>query len=161
MEKGDMRRIGLCVATAVAAVGLVGGCSGAEDADGAGAGKGSTAATARQGGAAGEGAEDAAKRDVKITDSGYQDHEVWGPHAYVVRYVITNGGKGAADYFAQFEFLDREGDVLGSTGVTADKLGAGKTHRGDAAPLEAEITNGSIKDIKSVRVSAVDRTPVK
>ncbi|MDX2922782.1 hypothetical protein [Streptomyces sp. NE06-03C] len=87
-----------------------------------------------------------------------EDHETWGPKAYVVRYEVTNGGDGAADYFAQFEFLDGDGDVLGSTGVTADKLGAGKTHKGDTAPLPAEITNGDLADIKKVRVSLVERT---
>jgi hypothetical protein len=78
-----------------------------------------------------------------------------------VKYEVTNGGKDAANYFVGLEFLDRDGDVLGSTGVTADKLGPGKTHKGDTAPVESEITNGSPKDIKSVRVSTVDRTPVE
>ncbi|MFF3096762.1 hypothetical protein [Streptomyces cyaneofuscatus] len=90
--------------------------------------------------------------------SGVEDHETWGPQAFVVRYEVTNGGGEAADYFAQFEFLDADGDVLGSTGVTADKLGAGKTHKGDTAPLPAEITNGDLADIKKVRVSTVERT---
>ncbi|MFI8008431.1 hypothetical protein [Streptomyces sp. NPDC086010] len=56
------------------------------------------------------------------------------------------------------EFLDADGDVLGSTGVTADKLGPGKTNRGGTAPLESEIANGPMASIKSVRVSEVDRT---
>ncbi|MCX4792421.1 MULTISPECIES: hypothetical protein [unclassified Streptomyces] len=42
--------------------------------------------------------------------------------------------------------------------MTADKLGAGKTHKGDTAPLEAEIRNGKLSDIKGVRVLQVDRT---
>ncbi|MGO4747922.1 hypothetical protein AB4212_04665 [Streptomyces sp. 2MCAF27] len=99
-----------------------------------------------------------ASKDVRIMKAGVEDHEVWGPKAYVVHYEITNHGKSAADYFAQFEFLDKDGDVLGATGVTADKLGPGKTHKGDSAPLDSEITNGAMKDIKSVRVSQVDRT---
>ena len=158
-----MRKIMLSVGAAVAAVGLVAGCSG--DGDAGDAGKESTAATAGQEAGSGDSAkaagEDVAKRDVRITGSGYRDHDVWGPGAYVVEYSITNGGKDAANYFAQLEFLDADGDVLGSTGVTADKLGAGKTNKGDTAPVESEITNGSPKDIKDVRVSQVDRMPVE
>lgn len=149
------RRIAMSVVVAVAAVGLVAGCSGG---GGAGdAGKGAAAAEAG-GGAAAEPGEDLAGRDVKIVRSGFEDHDVWGPDSYVVEYEITNGGKDAANYFVGLEFLDSDGDVLGSTGVTADKLGAGKSNRGDTAPLEAEITNGDLGDIRSVRVSDVERT---
>ncbi|WP_329368800.1 hypothetical protein OG896_24735 [Streptomyces sp. NBC_00669] len=91
--------------------------------------------------------------------AGTADDPVWGPSAYVVHYVITNHGSTAADYFAQLEFLDSDGDHLGATGVTADQLGVGKTKTGDTAPLSAEIENGTIADIASVRVSEVDRTP--
>ncbi|MET9819603.1 hypothetical protein [Streptomyces sp. NPDC006355] len=157
-----MRKIMLSVGAAVAVVGLVAGCSGAED--GGDAGKGSSTATAREG-SSGDSAkaagEDVAKRDVKITGSGYRDHDVWGPGAYVVEYTITNGGKDPANYFVGLEFLDADGDVLGSTGVTADKLGAGKSSKGDTAPVESEITNGPMSGIKSVRVSEVDRMPVE
>ncbi|MFF6957772.1 hypothetical protein [Streptomyces sp. NPDC008317] len=88
-----------------------------------------------------------------------EDDPVWGPHAYVVHYTVTNHGAGAADYFAQLEFLDADGDHLGNTGITADKLGAGKSKTGDAAPLDVKIQNGKIADIRSVRVTEVDRTP--
>jgi hypothetical protein len=96
--------------------------------------------------------------DVKITSARFEDHEVWGPNAYVVHYTVTNTGNDAADYFAQFEFLDKDGDYLGSTGITADKLGPGKSKKGDSAPLDAEIENGKIADIAEVRVSQVERT---
>ena len=152
-----MRKIVLSVGAAVAVVGLGAGCSGGEDAGNAATG---SAASAGQAEVSAEPAgEDLAKRDVKILDSGVKDHDVWGPGSYVVEYEITNGGKGAADYFVQLEFLDGDGDVLGTTGVSADKLGAGKTSRGDTAPIEAEIENGPMDSIKSVRVSMVDRTP--
>ncbi|MGA5340453.1 hypothetical protein ACPCK3_15020 [Streptomyces griseoincarnatus] len=155
-----MRKIVLSVVAAVAVVGLVAGCSGGEDAGDVG--KGGTAATAGQeggpGGDAEPAGEDLAKRDVKILDSGFKDHDVWGPGAYVVEYEITNGGKDAANYFVQLEFLDGDKDVLGTTGVSADKLGAGKTHAGDTAPIEAEIENGPMSSIESVRVSMVERT---
>lgn len=154
-----MRKIMLSVVAAVAAVGLAAGCAGGDDAGDAG--KGSTAATTSQEGSSGDAkaaGEDLAKRDVKILSSGYKDHDTWGPDAYVVEYEITNGGKDAANYFVQLEFLDGDKDVLGTTGVTADKLGAGKTHTGDTAPVDAEITNGPMSAIKSVRVSMVERT---
>ncbi|MGI5346650.1 FxLYD domain-containing protein [Streptomyces sp. CA-250714] len=96
---------------------------------------------------------------MKITKSGVENHDVWKPNAYVVRYMITNNGDGPADYFAQFEFLDKYGDVLGSTGVTADKLGPGKSRTADTAPVKEEIENGTMTDIKNVRVTEVDRTP--
>lgn len=156
-----MRRIGLYVAAAVSAAALVAGCS-SDDSDAA---KGRTTAPAGQEASPDKEVkapdEAEASRDVRITSSGYRDHEVWGPGSYVVAYEITNNGSQPANYFAGLEFLDQDGDVLGSTGVTADKLGPGKAHRGDTAPLEAEIKNGSPKDIKSVRVSEVLRTPVK
>lgn len=150
-----MRKIMLSVVSVVAVVGLAVGCSGGGDAGDAGKGSAAAEASVEEGKAG----EDLAERDVEIVDSGYRDHDVWGPGAYVVEYEITNGGKGAASYFVSLEFLDADGDVLGSTGVTADKLGAGKTNRGDTAPVEAEITNGPMSGIKSVRVAEVDRTP--
>lgn len=97
------------------------------------------------------------KKDVTITKSGVEDHEGWGDGAYVVHYKITNGGDVQADYFAGLEFLDADGDVLGTTGITADKLGPGKSSTGDTAPVESEIENGKMTDIRDVRVSQVDR----
>lgn len=112
------------------------------------------------GAAAAEKKESDAAADVKITKSGFEDHEVWGPKAYVVYYTITNSSPAAADYFVGLEFLDKDGDVLGSTGVGADKLGPGKTKTDSSAPLDAEIENGKIADIDSVRVAEVSRTAV-
>ena len=96
---------------------------------------------------------------MEITKAGYEDHEVWGEHAYVFHYEITNNGPQAADYFAQIEFLDTDGDVLGTTGITADKLGPGKTKEDAGAPLDVEIENGDPDDIDSARISQVERTP--
>ncbi len=42
--------------------------------------------------------------------------------------------------------------------MTADKLGAGKSKKADTAPLDAEIENGEMTDIKSVKVVEVQRT---
>lgn len=157
-----MRKVWLSVIAGVAAAGALTGCAGA---DGDGGAAKNPAASASSSAAPEKDADDAeeapaagASKDVKIVSSGVKDHETWGPKAFVVAYEITNHGDEAASYFAQLEFLDADGDVLGSTGVTADKLGPGKTHKGDIAPLEAEITNGKPGDIKSVRVSQVDRT---
>ncbi|MFZ4160490.1 hypothetical protein ACOZDE_18965 [Streptomyces griseoincarnatus] len=147
-----MRRIGLVAGAAVAAVVLVTGCG---DTGGDTAGSGSSSAPAGDAKAAEQ--PDAAK-DARITGKGFRDHDVWGEDAYVTEYEITNRGEGAANYFVQLEFLDADGDVLGSTGVTADKLGEGKTNKGDTAPVDAEITNGKMSDIRDVRVSMVERT---
>lgn len=97
--------------------------------------------------------------DAKLAKQGVEDHDTWGDGAYVVHYEITNSGSGPADYFAMIEFLDSDGDVLGTTGVTADKLGAGKTKRDSISPLAAEIDNGEMSDIETARVSDVARTP--
>lgn len=150
-----MRRFTLSLVAAVAVVGVLAGCSGSGSEEEAPA-ESSASGVAQEGD--GKGGEASAVKHVRITKSGVEDHEVWGPDAYVVHYEIKNGGDGPADYFAQLEFLDGDGDVLGSTGVTADKLGAGKAKRGNTAPLDAEIENGKLSDIRSVRVSAVDRT---
>ncbi|MEH0402908.1 hypothetical protein ACFY7V_03715 [[Kitasatospora] papulosa] len=154
-----MRKVWLSVAAAVAAAGVLTACG--DTGSGEGSAKGD-AAVASSSSTAGAGAEDApaagSLKDARIVGSGVEDHETWGAGAYVVRYEITNSGAAAADYFVGLEFLDADGDVLGSTGVTADKLGPGKTNRGDTAPLESEISNGPMSAIKSVRVSEVDRT---
>ncbi|MFJ3249142.1 hypothetical protein [Streptomyces sp. NPDC086782] len=137
-------------AGAVAAAVLTGCTTTGTSSGGSGEGKASAAAQAP--------AENSAKKDVEIVRHGFEDHDTWGKHAYVTHYAITNHAKKARSYFVQLEFLDKDGDVLGTTGVTADKLGPGKTNTGDSAPLEAEITNGKIADIKGVRVSQVELT---
>ncbi|MFE7928343.1 hypothetical protein ACFU6S_06315 [Streptomyces sp. NPDC057456] len=153
-----MHRIGLVAGSAVAAAALLTGCGGTEDGATEGGSSSSAATESGSSPSAATGEASAGAEDVKVVKSGFEDHEVWGDHAYVIHYEITNHGKGAANYFVGFEFLDADGDALGSTGVSADKLGVGKTNTGDSAPLDAEITNGKIADIKSVRVSTVERT---
>jgi hypothetical protein len=153
-----MRRIALTLAATGVAAGLLAGCSGTGQAGKSESSAGSTTSSKPDPVAADGGEKPSAVKDVKILKCGVENHAVWGPKAYVVHYEIHNSGPKAADYFAQLEFLDRDGDVLGKTGVTADKLGVGKAKRGDIAPVDAEIENGKIADIKSVRVSQVDRT---
>lgn len=151
-----MRKMGLSAAAAVVAVGMLTACAGADTEEGAGKDT-AAAASSPAAGADEASASKAALKDARIIRSGFRDHETWGPGAYVVEYKITNGGAEAADYFVGLEFIDKDDDVLGSTGVTADKLGPGKSSAGDTAPLEAEIRNGTLSDIVSVRVSEVDR----
>lgn len=152
----------VAVVTAVAAVSLA-GCSSSDSSGGKDAASSPKAAVKSSAPArASSPASHAAPRaqaDVRIVKAGVENHPVWGPHAYVVHYEVTNHGTQAADYFAQLEFLDKDGDHLGDTGITADKLGVGKSKTGDIAPLDAEIQNGKIADIRSVRVTQVDRTP--
>ncbi|MFP3118111.1 hypothetical protein [Streptomyces sp. Iso 434] len=154
-----MRRVGVYVGAVVAAAALVSGCAGTSEDAADGQGAPSTPAGSSAPAEAKGGEEDVAARDVELGKAGFQDHDVWGPGAYVTPYSITNRGEEAASYFVGLEFLDADGDVLGSTGVTADKLGVGKTSKGDTAPLGAEIRNGELADIRSVRVSTVERTP--
>ncbi|WP_406501619.1 hypothetical protein OHA04_27795 [Streptomyces sp. NBC_01590] len=142
-------------AVAVGAVVLT-GCSGGEE---TGAGKGSASQAAEKPADKPTTAEAGkAAKDVRIVKAGVEDHQTWGPKAYVVHYSATNSGAEAADLYAELEFLDKDGDHLGQTGITVDKLGPGKTATGNTAPLDAEIRNGKIADIRSVRVSQVDRT---
>ncbi|WP_030599386.1 MULTISPECIES: hypothetical protein [Streptomycetaceae] len=153
------RRLLLAAAALTAALALS-GCSSSDSSDtsDSASSKPSAKPAEQDADTADAGTKESHAMDVKITKSGVEDHATWGPDSYVVHYKITNSGKESADYFAQFEFLDKDGDVLGSTGVTADKLGAGKSKTADAAPVKAEIENGSMTDIASVRVSQVDRT---
>ncbi|MEU3044295.1 hypothetical protein ABZ700_25770 [Streptomyces diastaticus] len=157
-----MRRVGVYVGAVVTAAALVSGCAGSSGGTGGGEGAPASAGSSAPAGSAPAeakgGDEDLAARDVELGKAGFQDHDVWGPGAYVTPYSITNRGDEAASYFVGLEYLDADGDVLGSTGVTADKLGSGKTSKGDTAPLEAEIRNGELADIRSVRVSTVERT---
>ncbi|MFF1962955.1 hypothetical protein ACFVW5_04905 [Streptomyces sp. NPDC058232] len=152
-----MRNLWLLVVAAAVAAGALTACTSTGESDGS-AVRESAPAGADAAGGDKAGAKSEALKDVTIVRSGVEDHEVWGPGAYVVHYKITNSGKGAADYFAQLEFLDADGDVLGTTGVTADKLGPGKSKQADTAPLESEIENGKPSDIRDVRVTQVDRT---
>lgn len=172
----DVRRVALSVAAAGLVAGLVVGCSESEDSGGEGTDGGAAAGASAADGAGGgsqeepgvgeepaveeEPAAEDATGDVTIVHAGVMDHDVWGPGAFVVEYEITNSTDEAQNYFASIEFLDADGDVLGSTGVTADQLGPGKTHSGDTAPLPVEIDNGEMADIVEARVSLVDRTPV-
>lgn len=157
-----VRGVLLSAVAVVAAVGLAAGCSDSDD--GGDEGRDNTATVEPSGqrnAPAEEPAAEDATGDVEIVRAGVMDHDVWGPGSYVVEYEITNNSSEPADYFVQLEFLDADGDVLGTTGVTADQLGPGKTSIGDTAPLDAEIENGTLADIHDVRVSEVDRTPVE
>jgi hypothetical protein len=150
-----MRRLGVAVAAVLMLSPVVVGCDGETTASNEGKGS-STSAPASTG--AEKPKAPAASKDVKITKSGVEDHDVWGPGAYVVHYEVTNHGDDAANYYAEIELLDKDGDHLGQTGITADKLGPGKTSTGDIGILQAEITNGKLSDIVKARVSQVDRT---
>ncbi|MEW2068422.1 hypothetical protein [Streptomyces sp. NPDC007346] len=149
-----MRRVWLSVGAAVFAAGMLTACSGG-DIEGD-----TSSSTAAAGAPAKEApAEAVASKDVKIVKSGFEDHDTWGPGAYVVRWSITNSGDEEAGYYAGLDFVDSAGRVLGSTGITADKVGPGSTAKGDIAPLPVEIDKGKITDITGVRVTDVDRTP--
>ncbi|MFD5570396.1 hypothetical protein [Streptomyces cadmiisoli] len=147
-----MRRLGLAAA-AVLMAGSLAACGNTEDTAG-GDPKGSASASAP---AATEGAP-ASSKDVVITKAGVEDHQVWGDGAYVVHYTITNNGTDEANYFAEIRLVDKDGDHLGQTGVTADRLGPGKSKSGDIGVLGVEIENGKLSDIAGAEIGAVDRT---
>ncbi|MDI9836238.1 hypothetical protein [Streptomyces sp. KAU_LT] len=138
-----MRRLGL----AGAAVLLVGSLVACEGADTAAGGDGKPAAVK----------ESQAPAEVKIVKAGYEDSDTWGPHSYVVHWELTNTGSKAGNFYAGLDFTDADGDVMGSTGITADKVGPGKTATGETAPLEVEIDKGDPDKIKGVEVSEVER----
>ncbi|MFK0063406.1 hypothetical protein ACIQTN_29775 [Streptomyces werraensis] len=145
-----MRKLGLA-AVAVLMAGSLVACGGTEDGDA----KGDASASAP---AVKESQAPAASKDVVITKAGVENHATWGDGAYVVHYKITNHGDDVADYFAEIRLVDKDGDHLGQTGVTADRLGPGKSSSGDIGVLEAEITNGKLSDIVGAKVGTVDRT---
>ncbi|MEV0016633.1 hypothetical protein [Streptomyces tendae] len=137
-------------AVAVLMAGSLVACGGAEDAAGGDAKSGASASEPAA-------KESKAPADVKLVKKGFEDHEVWGDHAYVVHWELTNTGDAAGNFYAGLDFLDADGDVLGSTGITAEKVGPGKTAKGDASPLDVEIDKGEMGDIKDARVSEVER----
>lgn len=147
-----MRRIGLVGSAAVAVIALLAGCS-SSDSGADGKVKGSTAGLAEKAPES-----PAAPADVRIVSAKFMDHETWGDNAYVVRWELTNTGSRQGNFYAGLDFLDKDGDVLGSTGITADKVGSGKTAKGEASPLDVEIDKGDLADIKDVKVSEVEQT---
>lgn len=146
-----MRRFGQALAAVALLLPLAVGCGDAEGAASDGKTGSSAAASAPPA------KESAAPADVKIVKAGYEDHATWGDNAYVVYWELTNTGDKQGNFYAGLDFLDKDGDVLGSTGITADKVGPGKTAKGEASPLDVEIDKGEMTDIKGVKVSEVER----
>ncbi|MCF6521937.1 hypothetical protein HOY81_02300 [Streptomyces sp. JJ36] len=134
-------------------------CAGAGDGGGAVQG-GSAATAAPPAGGAGEGGEAVADAtaDVLVLRAGVEDHPVWGADAYVVHYLITNRGDEPADYVVRFAFLDAGGRVLGSTAVTVDRLGPGRTRAGSTAPRERDLAGGRAAAIRDVRVAHAEKS---
>jgi hypothetical protein len=147
----DVRRFGQVLAAAALLLPMAVGCGDAENTAGDGKAGSSAAASAP---APKKSTSPAA---VKLVKKGWEDHDVWGPHSYVVHWKLTNTGAEQGNFFASLDFLDKDGDVLGSTGITADKVGPGKTARGDSAPLDVEIDKGEMSDIVDAKVASVER----
>ncbi|MEC3995022.1 hypothetical protein VSR01_16375 [Actinacidiphila sp. DG2A-62] len=100
-----------------------------------------------------------AAADVRIVKAGFEDDPYLGPHMYFVHYAITNHATAAADYYVEVELLDADGDHLGTMTLSAEKLWVGKTKTSEERATELNVENGKIADIRSVRVSEVQRTP--
>lgn len=145
-------RLAVGAAAVVLAAGVLAGCGGSDS----GAGETSSKPAGGDKTASAE-AKASAPAEVRIVKSGYEDHDTWGENAYVVHWELTNTGGKEGNFFASLDFLDADGDVMGSTGISADKLGPGKTAKGNTAPLDVEIDKGDINAIKGVRVSDIER----
>ncbi|EMF31126.1 hypothetical protein H114_00817 [Streptomyces gancidicus BKS 13-15] len=149
-----MSRVRLAVGAAavVLAAGVLAGCGDSDS-----GGETSSKPAGGDKAAAAEASTSTAPAEVKIVKAGYEDHETWGEHAYVVYWELTNTGSEQGNFYAGLDFLDADGDVVGSTGLTADKVGPGKTAKGNLAPLDVEIDKGDINAIKGVRVAEIER----
>ncbi|MFE6906798.1 hypothetical protein [Streptomyces erythrochromogenes] len=95
---------------------------------------------------------------MKITGYRVQEHG----SVLIYDYEITNSGPAAATYMFETEAYDQDGDFLGRAYHFVERLGAGKTARGDNVFGADAITNGTEDDVKELRVSQVtycDKTP--
>jgi hypothetical protein len=144
------RKVAAACAALVTVVGLA-GCAAEETA--AGKARAAVDAPAEEGKAG----RASAPAKVEIVSAEHQNHDTWGPDAFVVKWELTNTGDTAGDFYAGLDFVGADQDVLGSTGITADKVGPGKTATGETAPLEVEIDKGKIADITGVKVTEIQR----
>ncbi|MHC0433954.1 hypothetical protein ACX6XY_27880 [Streptomyces sp. O3] len=93
-------------------------------------------------------------KDVKITSQGVKTE--YGVTTYRVAFTVANSGSEAANYWIEFEAYDKDGDFLGSTGSSAERLGPGKTKNDEVDFYDTEIENGEMSDIDTVKIKKVD-----
>lgn len=92
-------------------------------------------------------------KDVKVTGQGAKTE--YGTTTYDIEFTVTNSGGEAANYWIEFEAYDKDGDFLGSTGSSVERLGPGKTKTDETSFYDETIENGKLADIDTVKVKEV------
>jgi len=93
-------------------------------------------------------------RDVKVTQQGSKTE--YGTTTYDIAFTVTNSGDEAANYWIEFEAYDKDGDYLGSTGSSVERLGPGKTKTDETSFYDETVENGTLADIDTVKVKKVE-----
>lgn len=93
-------------------------------------------------------------KDVKVTQQGSKTE--YGTKTYDIAFTVTNSGDEAANYWIEFEAYDKDGDFLGSTGSSVERLGPGKTKTDETSFYDETVENGKLADIDTVKVKKVE-----
>jgi len=93
-------------------------------------------------------------KDVKVTGQGPKTE--YDFTTYRIAFTVTNSGSEAANYWIEFEAYDKDGDFLGSSGSSVERLGPGKTKTDEVDLYDEEIENGKLSDIDTVKVKKVE-----
>lgn len=92
--------------------------------------------------------------DVKVTQQGSKTE--YDVTTYDIAFTVTNSGDEAANYWIEFEAYDKDGDFLGSTGSSVERLGPGKTKTDKTSFYDETVENGKLADIATVKVKKVE-----
>ncbi|MDX2759116.1 FxLYD domain-containing protein [Streptomyces europaeiscabiei] len=92
--------------------------------------------------------------DVKVTQQGSKTE--YGTTTYDIAFTVTNSGDEAANYWIEFEAYDKDGDFLGSTGSSVERLGPGKTKTDETSFYDETVENGKLADIDTVKIKKVE-----
>lgn len=93
-------------------------------------------------------------KDVKVTRQGPKTE--YDVTTYNIAFTVTNSGDEAANYWIEFEAYDKDGDFLGSTGSSVERLGPGKTKTDETSFYDETVENGKLADIDTVKVKEVE-----
>lgn len=93
-------------------------------------------------------------KDVKVTRQGPKTE--YDVTTYNIAFTVTNSGDEAANYWIEFEAYDKDGDFLGSTGSSVERLGPGKTKTDETSFYDETVENGKLADIDTVKVKKVE-----
>jgi hypothetical protein len=101
-----------------------------------------------------EPAKSAHDKDVKVTSQGPKTE--YDFTTYRIAFTVTNSGSEAANYWITLEAYDKDGDFLGSTGSSVERLGPGKTKTDEVDLYDEMIENGKLSDVDTVKVKKVE-----